>query len=166
VKVMDAHAPRLAEACGKPVNPYRLAEKIAAGQLDELSPQEANHIKAAFAEFLRADAGLYDEHAGAKSFSACFGLHAIGLQCARTAKRNQALQAAMDCLEKQGRASAARLARDWEAFVQRLWPSWRMDAEPPESASELQRHLYWATEHNRGKALGAKQIGNVLSGNF
>lgn len=177
MKVMDAHAPRLAEACREPVNPCRLAEKIAAGQLERLlslipqevsdfTPQEAAHLTKGFAEYQRSAAGLYDQYEGAKSLEDCLGLEKKDLRDQRLTKRDQAIQAAMQCLKKQGRSSAAQLARDWESFVHRLWPAWNRDAAPPESACELHRHLYWATEHNRGRPLGAKQIGNLLSGNF
>jgi hypothetical protein len=56
-----------------------------------------------------------------------------------------------------------RLAAEWQEFITRgPWRLWRDDSDPPADASPLSRCLFYASRHNRGKALSAKQIGRIV----
>jgi hypothetical protein len=81
----------------------------------------------------------------------------------RVMKRNQWICDAIALLpDRDLWVASTRLATEWNEFIARgPWRFWRGESDPPADASPLSRCLFYATSHNRGLAVGEKQISRI-----
>lgn len=83
--------------------------------------------------------------------------------------RNESLLKAASTIPaiKSKSALAKHLAEQWDRFICRgPWRLWRDDAAPPDDESDpFLVAIFWATRHNQGNCLSAKQIQRILDKN-
>lgn len=116
-------------------------------------------------ERLGRAADAYHAGRGEVSFDRCLGLRGRH-ESWRIGQRNRWIARAASLMPRTVGVEwlpYVKLEETWCAFIASgPWRRWRDDACPPKSASALERALFFASTHNRGEHLGAKQIRRIV----
>ena len=114
-------------------------------------------------------AGVFLRAGGSLPMERCFQLpQTLGQheKCERDQWLEIAAAILIDCGAPSAEQVKKRLAVEWDGFLrENLWKSYRDDGRPPQGINRFTEALFMASRLNKGRALSARHIGNVL-GNF
>lgn len=113
-------------------------------------------------EWVCRAAAVYVANEGRIGFDQCLGLRGAA-DSWRIELRNRWIALALALLPPGKGWKFSRLELAWDRFLTAgPWRSWRDDSEPPPGATELQCAFFWASRHNRGESLEARQMQRIV----